>query len=133
MSEFLPVTREDMEARGWEQADFIYITGDAYVDHPSFGAAIITRTLEAYGYKVCIISQPNWKDVDEFRRFGKPRLGFLISSGNIDSMVNHYSVSKRRRKKDSYTPMEKWENDLIVQRLFILKWHVKLILMFLLL
>ena len=104
MSEFLPVTREEMEARGWEQADFIYITGDAYVDHPSFGAAIITRTLEAYGYKVCIISQPNWKDVEEFRRFGKPRLGFLISSGNIDSMVNHYSVSKRRRKKDSYTP-----------------------------
>ena len=98
MSEFLPVTREEMEARGWEQADFVYITGDAYVDHPSFGAAIITRTLEAYGYKVCIISQPNWKDVEEFRRFGKPRLGFLISSGNIDSMVNHYSVSKRRRK-----------------------------------
>ena len=104
MSEFLPVTHEEMKARGWEQADFVYITGDAYVDHPSFGAAIITRTLEAYGYKVCIISQPNWKEVEEFRRFGKPRLGFLISSGNIDSMVNHYSVSKRRRKKDSYTP-----------------------------
>ena len=104
MSEFLPVTHEEMKARGWEQADFVYITGDAYVDHPSFGAAIITRTLEAYGYKVCIILQPNWKEVEEFRRFGKPRLGFLISSGNIDSMVNHYSVSKRRRKKDSYTP-----------------------------
>ena len=103
MSEFLPVTREEMEAHGWEQADFIYITGDAYIDHPSFGAAIITGKLEAYGYKVCIISQPNWKDVEEFRRFGKPRLGFLISSGNIDSMVNQYSVSKRRRKKDSYT------------------------------
>ena len=83
MSEFLPVTHEEMKARGWEQADFVYITGDAYVDHPSFGAAIITRTLEAYGYKVCIISQPNWKEVEEFRRFGKPRLGFLISSGNI--------------------------------------------------
>lgn len=104
MSEFLPVTREEMEARGWEQPDFVYISGDAYVDHPSFGAAIITRTLEAHGYKVCMLAQPNWKDVEEFRRFGKPRLGFLISSGNIDSMVNHYSVSKRRRKKDSYTP-----------------------------
>ena len=122
MSEFLPVTHEEMKARGWEQADFVYITGDAYVDHPSFGAAIITRTLEAYGYKVCIISQPNWKEVEEFRRFGKPRLGFLISSGNIDSMVNHYSVSKLL--------MGKWENVLTVQLLFILIWHVKLIQMF---
>ena len=88
MSEFLPVTHEEMKARGWEQADFVYITGDAYVDHPSFGAAIITRTLEAYGYKVCIISQPNWKEVEEFRRFGKPRLGFLISSVTVFKLVH---------------------------------------------
>ncbi|MGL4372662.1 MAG: YgiQ family radical SAM protein, partial [Turicibacter sp.] len=104
MSEFLPVTKEEMLARGWDQPDFVYISGDAYVDHPSFGAAIITRTLESQGYKVCMIAQPDWKDINEFKRFGKPRLGFLISSGNIDSMVNHYSVSKRRRKKDYYTP-----------------------------
>ncbi len=104
MSQFLPVTKEEMLERGWEQPDFVYITGDAYVDHPSFGSAIITRTLEAQGYKVCVIAQPDWRTVDDFKRFGKPRLGFFISSGNIDSMVNHYSVSKRRRKKDYYTP-----------------------------
>jgi len=104
MNEFLPVTKEEMLARGCSQPDFVYICGDAYVDHPSFGAAIICRTLESFGYKVCFLAQPNWRSVDDFKRFGKPRLGFLISSGNIDSMVNHYSVSKRRRKKDSYTP-----------------------------
>ena len=100
---FLPVTREEMLERGWEQPDFVYISGDAYVDHPSFGAAIITRILESRGYKVCFLAQPDWHSLDDFKRFGKPRLGFLISSGNIDSMVNHYSVSKRRRKKDSYS------------------------------
>ena len=103
MNAFLPTTREEMLERGWEQPDFVYISGDAYVDHPSFGAAIITRVLESRGYKVCFLAQPDWHSLDDFKRFGKPRLGFLISSGNIDSMVNHYSVSKRRRKKDSYS------------------------------
>lgn len=104
MSEFLPINKEEMLARGWEQADFVYVSGDAYVDHPSFGAAIICRTLESHGFKVCFLSQPNWRDTKDFMQFGKPRLGFLISSGNIDSMVNHYTVAKRRRSKDSYTP-----------------------------
>ena len=103
MSNFLPVTKEEMLERGWQQPDFVYVSGDAYVDHPSFGAAIITRVLESRGYKVCFLAQPDWHNLDDFRRFGKPRLGFLISSGNIDSMVNHYTVSKRRRKKDSYS------------------------------
>ena len=104
MNEFLPVTKKEMLERGWEQPDFVYVSGDAYVDHPSFGAAIICRTLESHGYKVCFLAQPNWRSVDDFKRFGKPRLGFMVSSGNIDSMVNHYSVSKKKRKKDSYTP-----------------------------
>jgi len=104
MNNFLPVNRNDMKDRGWEQCDFVYISGDAYIDHPSFGAAIITRTLEAHGYKVGIIPQPNWRSVEDFKRLGKPRLGFLVSSGNIDSMVNHYTVSKHRRKIDEYTP-----------------------------
>ena len=103
MSGFLPVTRQEMIERGWEQPDFVYVNGDAYVDHPSFGAAIITRVLESHGYKVCMLAQPNWKTTEDFKRFGKPRLGFLVSSGNIDSMVNHYSVSKRRRKQDLYS------------------------------
>lgn len=101
---FLPISREDMIREGIEQFDFVYVIGDAYVDHPSFGHAIISRVLEANGYKVGIISQPDWKDVNAFKRLGKPRLGFLISSGNVDSMVNHYSVFKKRRKKDAYSP-----------------------------
>ncbi|MCB6707134.1 YgiQ family radical SAM protein [[Clostridium] saccharogumia] len=104
MSEFLPVNRQEMEARGWKQPDFVYICGDGYVDHPSFGAAIICRTLESHGFKACFLAQPDWHNVEEFRQFGKPRLGFLISSGNIDSMVNHYTVAKKRRHKDLYTP-----------------------------
>ena len=104
MSEFLPINREEMEARGWQQPDFVYICGDAYVDHPSFGAAIICRTLESHGFKVCFLAQPDWHNVEEFRQIRKPRLGFLISSGNIDSMVNHYTVAKKRRHKDLYTP-----------------------------
>ncbi len=104
MKQFLPITYEEMRQRGWEQPDFVYVCGDAYVDHPSFGAAIICRTLESHGYKVCFLSQPDWKKIDDFKRFGKPRLGFLVSSGNIDSMVNHYTVAKKRRKKDAYTP-----------------------------
>ena len=101
---FLPITIKEMEEYGWEQADFIYVIGDAYIDHPSFGPAIISRTLENFGYKVAIISQPDINNNNDFKRFGRPRLAFLVSSGNIDSMVNHYSVSKRRRKKDYYTP-----------------------------
>lgn len=89
---FLPVTIEDMKERGWIQPDFVLITGDAYVDHPSFGTAVISRVLERYGYKVAILSQPDWRSTDDFKRFGNPRLGFLINSGNVDSMVNHYSV-----------------------------------------
>ena len=102
--DFLPISRADMEARGWEQVDFAYVTGDAYVDHPSFGTAIISRVLEAHGYKVGIIPQPDWKDERSVQVFGRPRLGFLVSSGNMDSMVNHYSVSKKRRQTDAYTP-----------------------------
>ena len=104
MTDFLPVTAEEMKERGWQQPDFVYVCGDAYIDHPSFGAAIICRTLESRGFKVCFLAQPNWRTPDDFKRFGKPRLGFLISSGNIDSMVNHYTVAKRRRSKDYYTP-----------------------------
>ena len=102
--DYLPVCREDMDRRGWEACDFVYVSGDAYVDHPSFGPAIISRLLEARGYKVGIIAQPDWKDPESIRILGKPRLGFLVSAGNMDSMVNHYSVSKKRRQQDSYTP-----------------------------
>lgn len=101
---FLPINKEDMKQRGWDELDFIFITGDAYVDHPSFGCAILTRLLERYGYKVGIIAQPNWRDINDFKILGKPRLGFLVSSGNIDSMVNHYTSFKKRRKNDVYSP-----------------------------
>ncbi len=101
---FLPVSRQEMEERGWDAVDFVYISGDAYVDHPSFGHAIITRTLEAHGYKVGMIAQPDWKDPSSVTEFGEPRLGFLVSAGNMDSMVNHYSVSKKRRKADAFSP-----------------------------
>ncbi|MCT4688275.1 YgiQ family radical SAM protein [Vallitalea sp.] len=102
--DFLPISKADMEKRGWEEVDFAFICGDAYVDHPSFGVAIISRYLEAYGYKVGIIPQPRWDTTDDITVFGRPRLGFLVSAGNIDSMVNHYSVAKKRRQKDAYTP-----------------------------
>ncbi len=101
---FLPVSRKEMNERGWDQVDFVYISGDAYVDHPSFGHAIITRLLESRGYRVGIIAQPDWKSPDSVTVFGEPRLGFLVSAGNMDFMVNHYSVSKKRRKTDAYTP-----------------------------
>ena len=101
---YLPITREEMHKRGWDQADFVLITGEAYVDHPSFGHAIISRVLENRGYRVAILAQPDWRSDKDFKRFGKPKLGFLISSGNVDSMVNNYSVHKRRRKTDSYSP-----------------------------
>lgn len=102
--DYLPMNRSDMSIRGWKQCDFVYISGDAYVDHPSFGTAIISRMLEAHGYRVGIIAQPDWKDPKSIQVLGRPRLGFLVSAGNMDSMVNHYSVSKKRRKEDSYTP-----------------------------
>lgn len=101
---FLPVNRDDMLSRGWHYVDFIYVSGDAYVDHPSFGAAIISRVLESAGYKVGFISQPDWKNPESVKVFGKPRYGFFVSSGNIDSMVAHYTVAKRRRGEDLYSP-----------------------------
>ena len=101
---FPPVTRADMNARGWWQCDFVYVNGDAYVDHPSFGAAIIIRILEAHGYRVGLICQPDWKDPASIQVLGEPRLGFLVSAGNMDSMVNHYTVTKHRRHTDAYTP-----------------------------
>ena len=104
MSEFLPISKKDMKAKGWTQCDFVYVIGDAYVDHPSFGHAIISRVLESAGYKVGIISQPDWKDPASIDRLGEPRLGFLVMGGNMDSMVNHYSVSKKKRKTDAFTP-----------------------------
>ncbi len=104
MKDFLPICREDMEKRGWEQCDFVYIIGDAYVDHTSFGPAIISRVLESHGYKVGIISQPDWKDEKSVQILGEPRLGFLVSAGNMDTMVNHYTVAKKRRSQDAYTP-----------------------------
>ncbi|MCF6414122.1 YgiQ family radical SAM protein [Collinsella ihumii] len=103
-SQFLPVSRADMDARGWDACDFVYVCGDAYVDHPSFGMAIITRVLEAHGYRVGIICQPDWRDPSSIAALGEPRLGFLVSAGNMDSMVNHYSVTKHRRRTDAYTP-----------------------------
>ncbi len=104
IAQFLPISKEDMLSRGWEQVDFIYVSGDAYVDHPSFGSAIITRVLEANGYSVAVLSQPDWHSTNDFLRFGKPRLGFFVSSGNIDSMVAHYSVAKKKRSTDAYSP-----------------------------
>ncbi|MCC0696799.1 YgiQ family radical SAM protein [Clostridioides sp. ES-S-0048-02] len=101
---FLPISKQDMIDRGWEELDFVLVTGDAYVDHHSFGTAIISRVLENAGYKVGIIAQPNWKTTDDFMKLGKPRLGFLVNAGNMDSMVNHYSVSKKHRDKDMYSP-----------------------------
>ncbi len=104
MSNFLPITSDEAKERGWHYVDFVYVTGDAYVDHPSFGVSIISRVLEAKGYKVGIISQPDWKNNQAFRIFGKPRLGFFVTSGNIDSMVAHYTAAKKKRSDDAYTP-----------------------------
>ena len=101
---FLPISREDMKAQGIEQLDFVFVIGDAYVDHPSFGHAIISRVLQSYGYTVGIISQPDWKDDNSINILGEPRLAFLVMGGNMDSMVNHYYVSKKHRESDAYTP-----------------------------
>lgn len=104
MNTFLPINQKDMLQRGWDAVDFVYITGDAYVDHPSFGAAIITRVLEAKGFQVAVLSQPDWHSTADFVQFGKPRLGYLITGGNVDSMVAHYTVAKKRRYADAYSP-----------------------------
>ena len=101
---FLPLCRADMDARGWDRPDFVYVTGDAYVDHPSFGVSIISRVLEDAGYRVAILAQPDFRSCDAFREYGKPRLGFLVTSGNIDSMVAHYTAAKKHRSFDYYTP-----------------------------
>ena len=101
---FPPTTPQDCHARGWDVPDFVYVSGDAYVDHPSFGSAVIVRTLERAGYRVAVLAQPDWHTADDFRRFGRPYLGFLVSSGVIDSMVNHYTAAKKRRSEDVYTP-----------------------------
>ena len=108
--QFLPICRKDMEARGWDRPDFVYVTGDAYVDHPSFGVSIISRVLEHAGYRVAILSQPDYRSCDAFREFGKPRLGFLVTSGNIDSMVAHYTAAKKKRSYDYYSPGGKMGN-----------------------
>ncbi len=100
----MPMTREELNARGIDVPDFVYVIGDAYVDHPSFGAAIISRVLEAKGFSVAIVSQPDWRSDRDFTRFGRPRLGFLVTSGNIDSMVAHYTAAKRKRSEDAYSP-----------------------------
>lgn len=104
MNDFLPVNRDDMKKRGWDAPDFVFVSGDAYVDHPSFGPAIITRVLENAGYNVAFLAQPDWKSDRDFMRFGRPKYGFFISSGNIDSMVAHYTVAKNPRSTDAYTP-----------------------------
>ena len=101
---FPVTTAQDMRERGWDAPDFVYVSGDAYVDHPSFGAAIIFRILENAGYRVAVLAQPNWKSCADFMRFGRPNYGFLVSSGVIDSMVNHYTAAKKRRSSDVYTP-----------------------------
>ncbi len=104
MTDFLPMTKKDMAKRGWEQLDFLFISGDAYVDHPSFGPAIICRLLEKYGYKVGIIAQPDWRSTTDFKRLGKPRLGILVSAGNLDSMINKFTAAKKYRSTDNYSP-----------------------------
>ncbi len=102
--DFLPINIDDMKKRGWDECDFVFVTGDAYVDHSSFAAAVLSRLLERFGYRVGIIAQPDWKDLFSFKVLGKPKLGFLVNSGNIDSMVNHYTTFKKRRNTDAYSP-----------------------------
>ena len=101
---FLPVSRDDLRKRGWSELDVIIITGDAYVDHPSFGAAVIGRVLEAHGFRVGIIAQPDWRSADAFRALGRPRLFFGITAGNTDSLVANYTANKRPRQQDDYAP-----------------------------
>ena len=115
---FLPISRKEMEDRGWSQPDFVYVSGDAYVDHPSFGHAIITRLLESLGYKVCILPQPDWRRRESIMEFGEPRLAFLVSAGNMDSMVNHYTVAKRGAARTPFHLAVSWESVLITPWLY---------------
>ena len=101
---FLPISRKDIQKLGWDYVDFVYVSGDAYVDHPSFGVAIISRILEAKGYRVAILPQPDVKRLELFTQFGKPRLAYLVTAGNIDSMVAHYTAAKKKRSEDSFSP-----------------------------
>ena len=110
LTQFLPINRREMEARGWDAPDFVYVTGDAYVDHPSFGVSIISRVLEDAGFRIAVLSQPDFRSCEAFREFGRPKLGFLVTAGNIDSMVAHYTVSKKRRTYDYYSPGGKMGN-----------------------
>ena len=103
-TEFLPVNRDEMIQRGWYYYDFLVVTADAYIDHPSFGTTLIARALEADGFRVAILAQPEWRDCEAFRAMGKPRYGVMIGGGNLDSMVAHYTVAKKRRTKDLYSP-----------------------------
>ena len=121
MSNFLPITSEEAKERGWDSVDFVYVTGDAYVDHPSFGVSIISRVLEAKGYKVGIISQPDWNNNQAFKIFGKPRLGFFVTSGNIDSMVAHYTAAKKKEVTMPTLPEVKQVKDLTGQLSSIVK------------
>lgn len=105
--QFMVISKDDMRKRGWEQLDFIIISGDSYIDHPSFGTAVIGRVLEDAGYRVGIIAQPDWKSKGDFMKLGKPRLAFLVTAGNMDSMVSNYTVNKRRRRTDAYSPAGK--------------------------
>ena len=101
---FLPTTKQEIEQLGWDVPDFVLVTGDAYVDHPTFGVAIISRLLESYGYKISILAQPDWRTDRDFTRFGQPKLGFMVTAGNIDSMVAHYTAARRKRSDDAYSP-----------------------------
>ena len=116
--DFLPVCRADMEKRGWDQCDFVYVCGDAYVDHPSFGSAIISRVLESYGYKVGIIAQPDWKDKESIQVLGRPRLGFLVSAGNMDSMVTIIPSQKDAAIRIPTRRAVLWESGRITRRWF---------------
>lgn len=112
---FPPTTVADMRQRGWDAPDFVYVSGDAYVDHPSFGAAVIVRTLEAAGYRVAVLAQPQWKNANDFKRFGRPNYGFLVSSGVIDSMVNHYTAANAAARRMSIRPAERRQSVRIAQ------------------
>ena len=101
---FLPTSRSEMEARGWDSADVVFVSGDAYVDHPSFAAAILGRWLEAHGFRVAILAQPDWRSAEAWREFGAPRLFYAVSAGNMDSMINHYTANRKRRNADAYSP-----------------------------
>jgi radical SAM superfamily enzyme YgiQ (UPF0313 family) len=116
LSDFLPTSAKEVKARGWDQLDVILFSGDAYVDHPSFGAAVIGRQLESHGYRVAIVPQPNWRDdLRDFKKLGKPRLFFGVTAGNMDSMVNHYTANLRLRSDDAYTLEVRPDSALTVQ------------------